>query len=252
MPMLLASDVYEIILNLSRKDLRGRSLSPEEYNSTARIVNETVFAKYYAEFENSSENSESLSGFKVLGEFIPIVAGVGTLPASYYHVVGMPWYLSTGSVRRYLDLVSSLEHSKREQDYLTKATLIHPTFRFGLVDVAADMTVHVSPAIGINPIYLDYIRIPNVPILDYYLNDTTLNYTLLEEGVAVDVPLGSTLKDGTQGPVVGYVPDSIEWEWDAEDLPLIISLFLQHLGIQLPDNILYEGGTLIEQKSDKL
>ena len=251
MPMLLASDVYEIILNLSRKDLRGRSLSPEEYNSTARIVNETVFAKYYAEFESTSENSESLSAFKVLGETIPIVAGVGTLPDSYYHVVGMPWYLSTGSVRRYLDLVSSLEHAKREQDYLTKATLTHPTFRFGLVNVAADMTIHVTPT-TVNPIYLDYIRTPDVPFLDYYISDSTLNYTWCASGgVNVNIPAGSTYRDGTAGAAV-VVSQTTEWEWDADDLPLIISLFLQHLGIQLPDNILYEGGSLQEEKSDKL
>jgi len=250
MPMLLASDVYEIILNLSRKDLRGNALSPEEYNSTARIVNETVFAKYYAEFENSSENSESMSAFKVLGETIPIVAGVGVLPASYYHVVGMPWYLGTDSMRRYLDLVSSLEHAKREQDYLTKATLIHPTFRFGLVDVAADMTVHVTPT-TINPIYLDYIRTPDTPFLDYYLDDTNLTYTWCASGgVNVNIPDGSTYRDGTEGADV-VVSQTTEWEWDADDLPLIISLFLQHLGIQLPDNILYEGGTLIETKQDK-
>ena len=249
MPMLLASDVYEIILNLSRKDLRGRSLSVEEYNSTARIVNETVFAKYYAEFENSSENSESLSGFKVLGESIPIVAGVGTLPASYYHVVGMPWYLSTGSVRRYLDLVSSLEHSKREQDYLTKATLIHPTFRFGLVDVAADMTIHVTPT-TITPVYLDYIRTPDTPFLDYYIDRTTLVYTWMASGGGVvAIPAGSTARDGTTAGNTNS--ETVNWEFDSEDLPLIISLFLQHLGIQLPDNILYEGGTLVEQKIDK-
>lgn len=247
MPMLLASDVYEIILNLSRKDLRGRSLSPEEYNSTARIVNETVFAKYYAEFENSSENSESMSAFKVLGEMIAIVGGVGTLPDSYYHVVGMPWYLGTGSVRRYLDLVSSLEHAKREQDYLTKATLIHPTFRFGLVDEAADMTIHVSPATGVNPIYLDYIRIPDVPILDYYLDNTNLTYTwMVEGGGVVAVPAGSTAMDGTTAGNTNST--TVNWEWEAEDLPLITQLFLQLLGIQLPDPTLYEGGTLQEQK----
>jgi len=250
MPMLLASDVYEIILKLSRKDLRGRSLSPEEYNSTARIVNETVFTKYYAEFESTSENSESLSAFKVLGEMIPIVGGVGTLPDSYYHVVGMPWYLGTGSVRRYLDLVSSLEHAKREQDYLTKATPIHPTFRFGLVDVASDMTIHVTPT-TINPIYLDYIRTPDVPFLDYYLDNTNLTYTWMASGGGVvAVPAGSTARDDTTAGNTNS--ETVNWEWEADDLPLITQLFLQLLGIQLPDNILYEGGSLQEEKSDKL
>ena len=148
-------------------------------------------------------------------------------------------------------MVSSLEHAKREQDYLTKATLIHPTFRFGLVNVAADMTVHVTPTDMIGPIYLDYIRTPVIPFLDYHIDRTTLVYTWMASGgVAVAVPAGSTARDGTTAGNTNS--ETVNWEWDAEDLPLITQLFLQLLGIQLPDPTLYEGGSLQEEKSDKL
>jgi len=243
--MLYAYQVYETLLDVARKDLRGRSLTPEEYNNVAPLVNEAVFSKYYSEFESSGENSETMSAFKVLNEAIPLVAGVGTLPARYYHIVGMPRY----GTSVYVDLVSSMEHAKREQDYLTKATLTHPTCRFGIANTAADMTIYVTPT-SIAAIFLDYIRTPDTPILDYYVNDTTLVYTWMASGGGVvAVPVGSTAMDGTAGGNTNST--TVDWEWDIEDLPLIINLFLQYLGIQLPSPELYEGGTLGEKKSDE-
>jgi hypothetical protein len=41
---------------------------------------------------------------------------------------------------------------------------------------------------------------------------------------------------------------TVNWEYSNDDLPLIMSLFLQMIGIQIPDPALYEGGTLTEQK----
>jgi len=246
--MLLSSDVYNTLLDVSRKDLRGNSLSPEEFNNVARLVNQNVFEKYYKEFESTLDNSETMSGFKVLGESIPIVAGVGTLPTRYYHMVGMPRYVDTGGTSRYLDLVSSMEHAKREMDYLTKATLTYPTCRLGIANTAADMTIYVTPT-TINPIFLDYIRTPDIPLLDYYLDDTTLTYTFMTAGVVTAVPAGSTAMNGTVGPA-NVASTTVNFEWNDEDMPLIINLFLQFLGIQLPDPILYEGGTTQETKND--
>ncbi len=248
--MILSSTVYEVILDTIRKDARGKSLNVEEFNSFSKIVNELLFAKYFKDFETTSDNSETLSAFKVLGESVAIGAGgIGALPASFYHIVGQPYYTATGGITRYLDLVSSLEHAKRQQDYLTQATLTHPTFRFGIATTTSAMTVYVSPTTGINPIYMDYIRTPNTPFLDYYMNDTTLEYTYMAAGATVAVPSGSTARDGTIG-AANVVSATVNYEWDNEDLPLIISMFLQQLGIQLPDPTLYEGGTLSEQKID--
>ena len=247
--MLLSSTVYLTVLDLCRKDLRGRSLSPEEFNTIAPIVNEKVFSKYYREFEESSENSETLSSFKVLNESIAVGAGgIVTLPARYYHIVGRPRYVDTDGITRHLDLVSSLEDADREDDYLTKATLTYPTFRFGINTTTGSMTINIRPTAGINPILMDYIRTTNIPVLDYYLNDTTLEYTWLSAGVAAVVPGGSTYRDGSTGVYNVPVPLTVNFEWDNEDMPLITALFLQELGAQLPDPTIYEAGTISEQK----
>jgi hypothetical protein len=143
-----------------------------------------------------------------------------------------------------------MEHAKREQDYLTKATLTHPTCRLGITDVASNKTIHVTPT-TINPIYLDYIKTSYVPCLDYYVNDTTLVYTWIDEADIVDIPVGHTGMDGSVGAFPGYASSTLNWEYDAEDFPLIINLFLKYLGIQIPDPLLFEGGTTLEAKQDE-
>ena len=245
--MLYAYQVYEQLLDVVRKDKRGRSLTPEEYNSLAPIVNETVFSKFYSQFESTPENSDKIGDFRVIGESVAIAGGVGTLPVSYYAMSGKPYYTDVSGDTRYLDLVSDMEHAWRQGDYLTQSSLTHPTYRFGTATSGGVKQIFVSPTAGINPIYVDYIRIPATPILDYYLNDTTLNYTWMATGANVAVPAGSTSMSGTAGAAV-VASTTINWEYDNEDLPLIMSLFLQMIGIQLPDPALYEGGTLTEQK----
>lgn len=248
--MIYAYQVYETVLDLCRKDLRGRGLSVEEYNNTAKVVNQIVFNKYYGEFESTEENSEAMSAFKVTNEAIAIgLGGIGALPTRYYHVVGMPRYVDTGGVTRFLDLVSSLEHAKREQDYLTKATLTHPTYRLGIATTTSDMTMYVTPTTGIATVYMDYLRTPDVPFLDYYVNDTTANYTWMDAGATVVVPSGSTTRSGHTG-LWNEVSATVDWEWDEDDLPMIVTLFLKQLGVSLPSAELYQGGSLQEDKLD--
>ncbi len=250
--MIYAYQVYELILDLARKDSRGRSLSPEEYNRLAKVVNQLVFEKYYKDFEDTLEISESLSKFKVINEAVAIGGGgIGSLPANYYHVVGMPYYLDSGGVKRFLDMVSSLEFAKREQDYLTKSTLTHPTYRLGIATATSSMTMYVTPVTGITTVYVDYIRIPNTPILDYYVNDTTAVYTWMASGATVAVPSGSTAMNGKTG-LANVVSTTVNWEYDEEDLPFIGNLFMQQMGITIPDETLYQGGTLNETRSDNL
>lgn len=247
--MLYSYQVYETLLDVCRKDLRGRSLTPEEFNNLAPIINQLVYERYYSQFEATVDNSDSMSAFKVLGETIPLVAGVGTLPARYYHIVGMPYYTDSGGVVRYIDLVSSMEHARREQDYLTKATVVHPTCRLGLANSTADKTIHVTPT-SITSINMDYLRTADTPILDYFVNDSTLVYSWMASGgVVTAVPAGSTAMNGTVG-AANVVSTTVDWEWDESDLPLIINLFLQYMGVQLPDQVLIESGLAFEQKND--
>jgi hypothetical protein len=240
-----ASHVYQTVIDIVRADKRGLTLSEDEYNRVARLVNERLYARYYSNFEANIDNIDVMGGFKVLGEVIPLVAGVGSLPDDYYQVIGKPRLLKTYTG---VNLVSSLELAERLQDYLTQPTLTHPCFILGGEDGAGNTEVNVYP-ITITEIELDYLRTANVPFLDYYVNDTTLVSTYLAAGATgVTVPLGSTYRTGVQGVVV-VNSVTVDWEWSDSDLPLIVAMFCSYIGIQKPDQLLIEVGNVDESKN---
>jgi hypothetical protein len=109
--------------------------------------------------------------------------------------------------------------------------------------------MYVTPTTGIATVYMDYLRTPDVPFLDYYLNDTTANYTWMDAGDTVAVPSGSTARNGTTG-LANVASATVDWEWDEDDLPMIVTLFLKQLGVSLPSAELYQGGSLQEDKLD--
>jgi hypothetical protein len=250
--MITSSSVYDNLLTVARKDRRGKSLSVDEFNSVSVQVNKEIFDDYYKRFEGNLESSDTMGYFKKFNAIIALVANatntasVGSLPDDYYHVIGRPKTIS-GSTVRWVDIVTAQEHAKRSEDYLTQPTLIHPTCQIGGVNITDDMQINVYPS-TITTIYLDYLRIPVTPFLDYYVNDTTLIEFYMAEDATVNVPALSTYRDGTAGGGVGIVSQTKNWEYNAEDLAFIIAKFLTILGIQLPDEILIQAGTMNEQK----
>ena len=252
--MILASTVYDTLQDAIRKDSRGRSLSVEEYNSLAVVVNRSLFDDFYSKFEGNIESSDTLGLFKVFEYGIDLTANannteaVGTLPANYYHIIGLPRTISgTPGTVSPVDVVTAQEHSIRINDYLTQPTVTYPMCQIGGVTGAGVMQIRAYPYV-IAKIYIDYLREPNTPYLDFYVNDTTLNYTYMLTGATVTVPLGSTYRDETPGVTV-QASQTINWEYDEEDLSLIIAKFMSIIGIQLESEILVQAGQLTEAKA---
>jgi hypothetical protein len=67
-------------------------------------------------------------------------------------------------------------------------------------------------------------------------------------GVTVTVPLGSTYSDGTAGSVA-KTSKTVNFDWGPDDLPLIMSIFIQVLGLQLEDEFLVQVGAGSELKA---
>jgi hypothetical protein len=86
--MIECSYVYDLLLAQIRADKRGLSLSIDEFNTLARVVNERVYAKYYGNFENDTDNISAMAGFKELNHTIALTAGVGSMPSDYYDLIG--------------------------------------------------------------------------------------------------------------------------------------------------------------------
>lgn len=249
--MIYAYTVYDTIQDVIRKDRRGRSLSIEEYNSLAGIVNRSLFGDFYDKFEGNIESSDTLGAFKVFIYGIDLTpsygndAGVGTLPANYYHLIGQPRTYSE-SVWTTVDVITAQEHGLRLKDFLTQPSTTYPCCQIGGVNASDELQIRVYPS-TISKVYIDYLREPDTPYLDYYINDTTLDYTYMAADTNVTVPLGSTYRDGTAG-VTTEASLTTNWEWDDEDLELIVAKFLSLMGIQMSDEVLLQAGTLMESK----
>ena len=233
--------VYQALLDLVRKDARGSSLSVDEFNRVSNIVNQRVLSDYFATLEEGIESSNDIGAYKVLDYSLAISGGKATLPANYYQLIGEPYYVDSTLGTRYFDVVTSLEHAKRERNSVSKSTAKYPTCLIGSEDSNGDIEIRVYPT-TITTIYIDYIRTTATPFLDYYVNTTTLQKTYLAAGVQnVVIASPYVYRDGTTGTKNSA---SVDWDYSDSDLPLILSYFVQILGLQLPDNALVEIGKI--------
>ena len=244
--MIAVSDGYNLLIDQIRADGRGLSLTIDEFNSFIRTVNERIYAKYYKGFETSSDNSEALGKFKEFNESVALTTGVGSLPSDFKELIGKPRVLD-GSTYRYVDLVSTYELAKREMDYLTQPSVTYPVCQLGGLDANDNLQIRVYP-ITIGTVYVDYLRTPDIPFLDYYINDTTLVYTHMAAGATVAVPVGSTARNGTAG-AANVTSLTVNFEWDDSELALILSMLTQMVGLALPSEELVQVGNNEEQKN---
>jgi len=251
--MILSSTVYQTLVDLIRADKRGLTLSEDEYNRLSVIVNERVFAKKYKDFETTTSNIGLLAPLKVIDYPIALGAAECSLPADYHDMIGKPRIIDDTAVTRRCDLVSQLELDERTDDFLTQPTQAKPVYTLGEVDDSGNIILHVYPITITGNITIDYLRTPNTPFLDYYVNDTTLGRTYLDEDAlaAINIPTGYTYRDGTTGgPLVTVISHTVNWECNNDELSLILAIFASLVGITLPDELLIQAANIEEQKSE--
>lgn len=252
--MLLVSDVYSLLIDALRADKRGLSCEPDEFNRQIRLVNQELFNEYIRDFENNIDNSDDLASLKVHDYNIGLTAlasrslAYGTIPANYFRIIGKPWILD-GSTRRFVDLVTEYEDGEREADFLTKASITYPTGRIGGLD-GDDLQIKIRPD-TITSVYISYLKTIDVPFLDYYIKDTTLVQTYLDETTdAQSIGLGYTYRDGTAGGAAVTVTSLTKnLEWGEGSLSLILSKLIQKVGASLPDEKLIQSAMVDEQKN---
>jgi hypothetical protein len=251
--MILCKDVYELLLDIARKDKRGKSLEVDEFNRAAVMVDKRVYAHYYKMFEESLDSSDALAGFKVTNYTVSLTNSAtlgcryGSLPSGYYNLIGSPRYSDSGTIRE-VDVVTNLEWTKRQVDYITRPTVKHPIMLLGGEDGSGNTQVNVLPT-TVTSIQVDYLEASATPFLDYYTDDTNLTYEFMEAAAQnVSIPSGYTYRDGSTGATT---KDSltVNFDWGSEDLPLLLSLFVQVLGWQLEDSFLVQVGNAEELKN---
>lgn len=249
--MIPVEQVYDTLLSLIREDKRGLALSPDEFNRLAKIVNERVYQKKIKNFEIDSDSSESLAKFKDVNATAVLAAGTLSLPSDFYKMIGKPRIVNNSSETRRCDMVSQLEYDERYEDYLTQPSETYPVFTLGELDGSDNIIMHVYPTTITGTVTFDYLKKAATPIYDYYVNNTTLVVTYMDAGTTVTIPSGSTYRNGTAGDgATTFASTSVDWDWDEEDMELILSIFCQLLGIAMPDELMIQSGNLEEAKTE--
>jgi hypothetical protein len=236
---MLGSTVYKAVLDALRKDARGMVLSVDEFNIKSELVNQRILSAYCSRFEENISSSLELGFLKVVAANINLVSGVGVMPSNYYQLTGDPYYTDTSGITRYIDVLTSKEHSYRQRDYLTQASLKYPTCVVGTEDGNGNLQIRVTPT-SINAISIDYLRDTSTPFLDYYIDGATLTTYYLIENQTYTLTPGQIYRDGSEFGTISSI--TVEWEWGVGDLPLIVAYFLDALGVSIPDQLLMSAG----------
>lgn len=244
--MIPVEQIYDSLLTLIREDKRGLALSPDEYNRIASLINDDLFNKEYAQYETTLKIGNTLMPF-LEGANLNIIANSITLPSDYKIMIGKPYSITAG---RYLDYATKLELHERVEDYLTKPTTTYPLW-INLGEAGGYKIAMIYPATITGIISIDYLREPAVPFYDYYINDTTLVVTYMDAGTTVTIPIGCTYRDGTAGDgATTFASTSVDWEWDGDEMGVIINMLTSALGVAMPDQFLFEAGNLQEAKTE--
>lgn len=248
-----SENLYKLLNTYLRADGRGRTLSEDEFNRLATMVNDEVFSFVARDPEEDQEIADNINYLKVIGASVTLdTSAKGTLPSGYGRLLGEPYIVASGEITT-IDVVTFLERIDREMDVLTKPSATYPVAVFGGGDSSVPekyFTVYPTTFFASTNVYLDYIKKPNAPFIDYYINDTTYVVTYMAEGAtSVSIPSGSTYRDGTAGPV-SKDSQTVDPLWEGSLLTMFINMFLQKMGIQVGDYNLTQYGMAQQNKQE--
>jgi hypothetical protein len=238
--------LYTTIAEKIRKDQRGGKFNISTFNRLVQIADKRILMAFMSRSEEDIEITSHAGFLKVFDYPIALTNGVGSLPSNFFKPIGDPWCYDIteddpSANIRWLDIVTSQEHTYREQNYLTKSTTDYPTCVIGGQDGLLNLAIRAYPS-TINMVYMNYFRSSVAPYLDYYINKTTLQPTYLAAGIgSFIVPVGCQYRDGTDegGAATSLTVDP---EWDLHELPWFVAYILSEIGVAIPDDILIRIG----------
>lgn len=251
--MILASYLYDTVRTIIRKDQHGNSFNITEYNNIIQLINYELYNSYAANVGENLENTEALKDFMKLEQTVALVSGVGNLPTGYERMLGKPhWKGILGADWILLDVANSLEMKDRRNDPLTEPDILHPVAIIGGAQVTSKSQITVYPTtIPNGNIYIDYLTIPATPFLDYYVASTGLYVYMIEGATAVNIPAGAVYRDGTAGGgAVTKDSITVNFEWHADQTPILSSMILQKAGLAITNQVAIEYGIAKETKAE--
>jgi hypothetical protein len=247
--MVSVSFTYDTILDLIRKDQKGRAFSIPEFNDIIKLVNYELYSHLAPKSGQDTDVIEALKDFVVLGATISLTSGVGSIPSGYERIQGKPYVIS-GADTIPVDVITSLELPDRLEDELTKPSALHPVAIIGGAPVLDLSQITVYPD-TISDIRVSYLKIPATPLLDYYILSTGQYFYLDEDATGITIPVGAVYSDGVTVNPSTVDSLTVNFEWREDQTPILVNMVLQKAGIVLESQIPIEYGIAKQNKEEQ-
>lgn len=242
------NEIYELSNYVSNKHKNGNAFTNNQFNALIEIITPDFFKKkaeesgYFNRSKLSAEIKELYSS-KFLREFIinETIATVGAFTYAYAYWVGA--HDSDNDV--IVDLVSEDEYHDRISD----SVMTPSADCICAVERSTEVVVYPDSITNIN---VSYLRYPNVPFLDYYINDTGY-LQFLAAGATHVWATGETDSAGTVHTLgdANWASLTVELEF-IEDMHLdFLNEVLSRVGVRLENPMLIQAaeGWKREQKA---
>jgi len=243
-------DIYKYLTGILRKSRKGNALDPDTFT---RYLQQANLEFFNAKKQELGKNYWEDDTFKVLldNHSAYISNYYIDLPSDYFQLLPNTILYNSNKV----DFISLTEYADRITDELTQPTATYPIAYFKEDNVSGNPNsfyLYFYPVEndGSNPVTLMYLKEPDEPFFDYYIDANSEVQYLTEGQSAYTLQTDEVYRDGTASGNVTSV--SKELDWRDYDKGKIANIILGYLGTQLEDQASVQHSAMQEQQDDIL
>ncbi len=218
-------DVFDFINFIINKEQSGKYITPREFTLLLRNASLVFFKRYYdvpeeyqvgqplsrIQWELTTAAKKKLKRFMAISDTLPDSDGYLTSPSNMFY----PDYFSTSTgVGRFV--------KGYEFDSILTNPVTFPTEKRAIATERSNTVIEFAPK-DLSVLNFHYLRIPNEPTYDFYIDaDDNIVY----------------LRPDETSPSTGATPankasESVELDWDIECIWDIIQIILENVGIAI-------------------
>lgn len=244
--------IYNLLNTIIRKEKEGQTISPEQFSELLQMCSWEKANADFAFFEQNQIVTDSLRDLKTKTP-LTITAGEGDISSltDYWHATNAYHAITDYDIVP-IDLVTDVEY-----DYKSFSDLEKPELMWPIMKIEGD-TLTVNPS-TITSITFLYLRKPDVPFFDYYI-DANDNIQYLTVGQVYTLKTDESYTDKEDGTVfgvgstIGVKPAqdannmSIELSFPDGERIQILYMILEKIGVSLNEQDALQYGLMREQK----
>jgi len=232
------NNIYKYLTGILRKSRKGNALDPDTFTEYLQQANLEFFNKEWNKYLDSQRLVESFKPLLTRG-LVYSTGGFASLPSDFYHLISGSMVYNSKEV----DFITPQEYGSRLYDELTQPTSDYPIAYFRDNSNIFFGGIATDP---VNPISFLYIKTPDDPYFDYYIDANSEVQYLTEGQSAYTLQTDEVYRDGTTSGAVTSI--SKELDWTDSDKIKVANIILGYLGVQLEDQASYQHSNVQEQQ----